>query len=91
MSRKTQTIASLEFNPDGPTELSFDQLRTWIIWQFPRKFRDGHCGAVHPPIANHGWLPAAIWPERERVAVHAHITQDFESPADAANWLERDG
>lgn len=90
MKRKTRSIANLELNANRPTEVTFDQVYTWVIWQFPRKARGGHCGAVRPPIANHSWLPAAIWPENERLIIHGHLNEAFDSPDDAANWLEKD-
>lgn len=88
MSQKRREIESLELRLDGPTELSLDDLYTWAVWQFPKLKRTSLCGAVRPPIANHKWFPALISRRDKRVAVYAHLEQEFDTPADAANWLE---
>ncbi|MGD8807659.1 MAG: hypothetical protein PVH65_17545 [Chloroflexota bacterium] len=88
MSGKRRTVESLELRLDGPTELSLDDLYTWVVWQFPRPRRSGLCGAVRPPIANHTWFPALISRRDQRVSVYGHVNQDFATPAEAAAWLE---
>ncbi|MGD8586566.1 MAG: hypothetical protein PVJ75_14540 [Chloroflexota bacterium] len=88
MSGKRRTVESLELRLDGPTELSLDDLYTWVVWQFPRPRRSGLCGAVRPPIANHTWFPALISRRDQRVSVYGHVNQDFTTPAEAAAWLE---
>lgn len=87
MSDETKTIAALGFNSDQPTELSFDDLFTWVIWQFPIPRGGGLCGAVRPPIANFGWLPAIIKGKKKQVVVHGHLKEAFNTPQSAADWL----
>lgn len=88
MSLKRRTIESLEFRLDGPTELSLEDLYTWVVWQFPRPRRAGLCGAVRPPIADHTWIPALIGRHDLRVSVYGHLDKEFDTPAEAAAWLE---
>lgn len=72
---------------DQPTELPFADLHTWVIWQYPRQIGKGLCGAVRPPVAEHGWLPAVIRLKEKAVQIHGHINQSFDSPNAAADWL----
>ncbi len=88
MSGKRRTVESLELRLDGPTELTAEDLYTWVVWQFPRPRRAGLCGAVRPPIANHTWYPALISRRDQRVTVHGHVDKEFATPAEAADWLE---
>jgi hypothetical protein len=88
VSPKRRLVESLELRLDGPTELSLDDLYTWVVWQFPRLRGKGLCGAVRPPIANHCWYPALISRHDERVSVYGHVEQEFATPAEAAAWLE---
>jgi hypothetical protein len=73
---------------DRPTDLTFNDLFTWIIWQFPRPKGAGMCGAVRPPIAKHTWYPALIKQQEKRVLVHGHLDQEFPSAKAAAEWLD---
>lgn len=85
---KVKAIDSLQFDMTKPTELSFEQLYTWVIWQFPRKQKSGLCGAVHPPIPEHGWLPAIINPQKQQLTIHAHLDEIFATPEAAADFLQ---
>jgi hypothetical protein len=58
-----------------------------VIWQFPRRQKNGLCGAVHPPIPNHGWLPATINPQQKQLTIHAHLDENFATPEEAADYL----
>jgi hypothetical protein len=87
MSGQEIIIANLAINVDRPTDLSFDDLYTWVIWQFPRKRGKWLCGAIRPPIANHQWLPALIDPIECIVKVHGDAKQQFDTPDEALNWL----
>jgi hypothetical protein len=87
MSGKRLLVESIEFRADGPTELTLDDLYTWVVWQFPRPRQSGLCGAVRPPIANHTWMPAVINRHDKRVFVHGHLNHEFATPAAAAEWL----
>ncbi len=78
---------SIQLKDDGPTELSFDDLFTWVIWQFPRKRGAWQFGAVKPPIPNHGWLPALIKQGERIVQVFGHIKLQCDTPDDALNWM----
>jgi len=88
MSSKRQEVAKVLIRSDRPTDLTFAELYTWVIWQFPRPKGAGLCGAVRPPIANHSWLPALIKSRDRRVVVYGHLEQEFATPAQAADWLE---
>lgn len=88
MSAKRREVESLQLRLDGPTDLSLDDLYTWVVWQFPRLKKSRLCGAVRPPIADHNWYPALISRNDKRVSVYGHLDQDFETPAEAASWLE---
>lgn len=72
---------------DQPTELTFADLHTWVIWQYPRQIGKGLCGAVRPPVPEHGWLPAVIRLKEKVVQIHGHIDQSFDSPNAAADWV----
>ena len=80
-------IDNIEFSQNKPTELTFQELYSWVIWQFPRLHGKALHGAVHPPQARHGWLPALIEPDRARVAVFAHLDERFATPEAAAEAL----
>ena len=83
----SKAIDSLKFDATQPTELSFNTLYTWVIWQFPRKQKNGLCGAVHPPIPSYGWLPAVIYPQKKQLAIYAHLDKTFDTPEGAADYL----
>jgi hypothetical protein len=78
---------NIQFHPDRPTKVSFSQLKSWVIWQFPRQQGDSLYGAVRPPIAEHTWYPALIAPQRQQAVVYAHLDEPFDSPETAADWL----
>lgn len=80
-------IGHLYFYLDKPTELTFFELQSWVLWQFPHKSGTTLTGAVHPPLAEYGWLPAYIWPQQKRVIVHAHHDRTYPSPEAAAAAL----
>ena len=88
MSSKRKEVDTVAIRTDRPTDLTFTELYTWVIWQFPRPKGAGLCGAVRPPIANHTWLPALIKGRDRRVLVYGHLEQEFTTPAQAADWLE---
>lgn len=87
MADLTKKVDAIMINLDQPTELSFKELHTWVIWQYPRQVDKGLCGAVCPPIAEHGWYPAVIRLKEKAVQVHGHIEKMFDSPNDAADWV----
>jgi hypothetical protein len=89
MSQKTRMLDNIKFNNDQPTKLDFYQLYTWTIWQYPRKIKEGLCGAVHPPLPEHGWFPAVIQRKEKKIQVHAHLDKEFETPESAARFLEK--
>jgi hypothetical protein len=87
MSEGKRTVASVALRSDRPTELSVKDLYTWVIWQYPQQKGPGLCGAVRPPIANHGWYPALIKNKERRILVHGNLDQEFSTPEQAAEWL----
>lgn len=91
MEGKGRTIGSITLKKDRPTKLTFADLYTWVIWQFPRPRGAAMCGAVKPPDASHTWYPALIRQHEKRVIVHGHIDLEFPTPNAAAEWLESNG
>ncbi|MCP5098851.1 MAG: hypothetical protein GY943_25145 [Chloroflexi bacterium] len=88
MTAATKTIANVTLSTDKPTLLAFDDLFTWVIWQFPKATQlDGLCGAVKPPIADHDWYPAIVQYKKKRVLVYAHLSQTFTTPEYAAEHV----
>lgn len=85
MSEQAILVAGIELQSDKPTVLSFGDLFTWVIWQFPRPHKPGMCGAVRPPLPDHGWYPAIILPDKERVQVYGHLNKTYPSPEAAAD------
>lgn len=80
-------IGRLKFYSTKPTRLNFKQLQDWVIWQFPKSHDKGYCGAVHPPLAEYGWLPAIIQPDKKELHVHGHLAATFDSPELAADYF----
>lgn len=87
-TQKKTLIDGILFNATGPTTVSLDKLYAWVVWQYPRLKSGGHSGAVHPPLADHGWFPAIIDPAKQQVLIFAHLPKPFESPEMAAKFLE---
>ena len=88
MNKKEKMVGSIAFKIQRPTELKFEDLYTGTIWQFPHKAPGGICGAVHPPIPEHGWFPAVINIKEKKAQVHANLDQTFTTPEEAANYLK---
>ncbi len=85
MSSENFVVADIALDMTQATELTFHELETWVIWQFPRKKGPGLCGAVRPPIPQHGWYPAIILPDQKRVHVLAHLHTTYPSPEEACD------
>jgi len=77
-------IHNIELNPAHPTILSFDQLYSWVIWQFSQHIEGGLSGAVRPPIPDTGWYPALIEPKEKRVQIYGHLDTSYSTPEEAA-------
>lgn len=88
MSKREKMVGSITLKTQRPTDLKFEDLYTWTIWQFPRKVPGGVCGAVHPPTPEHGWIPAVINIKEKKVQVYANLDQIFTTPEEAANYLK---
>lgn len=84
----TQT-GSVELSPERPTETALADLHDWVIWQFPVVREGWLAAAAHPPVAKYGWLPAQVHPEKERVILHGHRCQPFDTPEEAKEWLQK--
>lgn len=84
-------IAQMKFNGTRPTRLNMKQLQDWVIWQFPKPYDKGYCGAVHPPLEKYGWLPAIVQPEKNEIYIHGNVPETFESPELAAEYLSANG
>ena len=89
MSATEKKTGHIMLKKHRPTNLSFEDLHTWTIWQYPRKVPGGLCGAVHPPIPEHGWFPAVINVKEKKVQVHGNLDQPFPTPEEAAKFLEK--
>ena len=87
MSNQNRYIAGIKFRSDRPTSLTYRQLFHWVIWQFPRPWKKGFCGAVRPPIAEHEWIPAVIQVDKERVQVYGHLGETFPTPETAVEYF----
>lgn len=84
MIGETILVADVALNTTKPTPFSFTDLGKWVIWQFPKLHGEQMIGAVHPPIAGHGWYPAAIDYEAETLDVFAHTGEPQATPEKAA-------
>lgn len=88
-----QKIEGITFklNNSKPTMISHKQLRSWVVWQYPKKVAGGYCGAVHPPTAHFGWLPAVIYRNKKEVQIYGHLPEPFDSPESAADYCMVNG
>ncbi len=84
-------IATLKFDSTKPTRFTFKLLHDWVVWQYPKKADSGYMGAVHPPLENHGWIPATIQIEKQVALVYGHLSETFASPELAADYLNANG
>ncbi|RMG93943.1 MAG: hypothetical protein D6706_14520 [Chloroflexi bacterium] len=80
-------IANVQVLTNAPTELPLEKLYTWVIWQFPQPKSGGLCAAVHPPIANYGWIPAIVHKNKKCIHLFGHLEETFASPEDALAHL----
>jgi hypothetical protein len=87
MTKKKKKVGSINIRLKKPTVLTFTELNSWVIWQFPRQVDKGLCGAVCPPDPEEGWYPAVIHLKEKVVQVHGHLDNKFKSPNDAADWV----
>ena len=88
MAEKTKKIANIDLNTAQSTDLTFSDLRTWVIWQFPQNIDENSlCGAVRPPIAEHSWYAASIQYQLEKIKVYGHLKETFDTPETAAEYL----
>ena len=88
MSKDKQTSVNISFLSDKPTPLTFAELYSWIIWQFPQKLDENWlCGAIKPPIPKTEWLPATINHKEKRALIYAHLSKTFATPQEAANCV----
>lgn len=87
MADQTKQVDSITIRLDQPTELTFSELHTWVIWQYPRQIDKGLCGAVRSPVPEDGWYPAVIRLKEKVVQVHGHLDKKFGSPNAAADWV----
>jgi hypothetical protein len=90
MASHTKTeINGIRLETDKPTNVKLDRLYSWVVWQYPRQRKNGHSGAVHPPIPGFGWFPAIIDADNGRVHIYAHLTDQFPTPELAAKHLDQ--
>ncbi len=87
-SKQTDVVHKIELQKEQPTDLTFTDLREWVIWQYPQQSEDGLSGAVRPSIPKAPWYPARIYPKEKRVQVYAHLDTSFNSPEKAAAQIQ---
>ena len=80
-------IAQLKLSSSKPTTFSLKLLQDWVVWQFPKRMANGFYGAVHPPLQEHGWLPAVIHLEKNEAQIYGQVTETFTTPELAADYL----
>lgn len=82
------TIAGIALSNEKPTTLTYEELYAWVIWQFPRPQNGGLIGAVHPPMPQHGWIPAIIFTgNKKQIEIHAHLNEQYPTPESAADYF----
>ncbi len=82
------TVPIITFLSDQPTPLTFQELYSWVIWQFPQQIEGNWlCGAVKSPLPKTEWLPATINHKEQRTRVYAHLSKTFTTPEEAANYI----
>ena len=84
--KKKKKIGSVSIKRKGPTILTFAELYRWVVWQYPRQFGKGLCGAVCSSEPEEGWYPALIYLKDKVVHVYGHLDQKFSTPEEAADW-----
>lgn len=84
-------VDNITLSKKQPTKLTYDELYTWVIWQFPKLKGDGLCGAVRPPIPDHHWYPAIIYLKEKKVDVYAHVGDEYDSPETASEHFNQNG
>ena len=80
-------IAGISLSPQTPTALTFTQLATWVIWQYPIPKQSGYCGAVTPSTEQQAWMPAIVHLNTQTVLIYA--TPTFPTPTAAADWVKK--
>ena len=85
--KPTHPIANLTLSQEEPTIVSREALHRWVIWQFPRRFGEGLCAALRPPLPSYGWIPAVV--QKDEIHVQAHLAEPFMSPEDAVAFLQQ--
>lgn len=88
MTGDKKVVGTVTFEATKPTAVSFKQIHHWVIWQFPQPHPDGMCGAVHPPLPNHGWIPAVIDSSRQMAHIFAHLAEPYNSPETAVAYFK---
>ena len=84
-------IAQLKLSSSKPTTFNLKLLQDWVVWQFPKQTANGFCGAVHPPLKEHGWLPAIIHPEQNEAQIYGQVSETFATPELAAEFFTGNG
>ncbi len=82
-----RTVAGIALSNEKPTRLTYDELYTWVIWQFPRPLNGGLVGAVHPPMPQHGWIPAILFAGKKHLDIYAHLDEPYPTPESAADYF----
>lgn len=87
MDGEKRIVGKLTFHTAKPTAVSFQQLHSWVIWQFPRPHKNGMCGAVRPPLPGYDWIPAIIDSKQQSVQVFAHLAESYATPETAVAYF----
>lgn len=88
-AQKKTVLDNITIDTTKPTVVPMELLFAWVVWRFPRPCEGGYSGAVHPPEAGHGWYPAIVDTEQDRVLIFGHVKEPFTSPEAAAKHLDR--
>ena len=91
-AQKKYKVANITLNKNKPTQLTYDDLFDWVIWQFPKiQEGGGLCGAVRLSIPDHQWYPAIIYLKEKKVVVYGHVADQFPSPETASDHFYQNG
>jgi hypothetical protein len=83
-----KTIGEIRVYGEQATELAFDDLHDWVLWQFPRLRGGWLCGSAQPADPDYDdWIPARIQPHQQRIFLYAHCAPSLATPEEAAEWM----
>ena len=87
MEKDSNLIDKILLHKDKPTEVTIEELFTWVIWQFPNGTQEAAFGAVHPPEEGHGWFPVMINQSDNKISIFGNLENQFPSPEDVSTYF----